>query len=637
VDTGFDPNANSSVTSVALQADGRVLLGGSFTSLQPNGANVATLRNGFARLLNDPAPQFLSAPNSTQALWQRGGAAPELSRVTFDVSSDGGASWSPLGAGARIGATADWQFTGVLSGSGTLRARGTTTCGTGTGSSGLVEQETTYSGFPLSNNADLAALTTSAGTVSPMTPAFASTTTAYTASGLVDGTDRITVTPTKAQANATIQVRVNGGAYSIVTSGSPSGPLVLGVGANPVDVLVTAHDGTTTKTYTIVVTRFAGSSNADLSALATSAGPLTPAFAAATTAYTASVLFGRSSITVTPTKAQVNATIKVRVNGGSYVSVASGSPSGPLALNVGANPVDILVTAQDIDTTKIYTLTITRAAPAAGDLDQLNANLAGDPFGAFPSVVATAVQPDGKIIIAGIFKSVLGVPRSNIARLNADGTLDMGFDPNANDLVRSVAVQTDGKVLLAGAFTTLRPNGATATARKFVARVNANGTLDTGFDPNPDQFAYCVAVQADGKVLIGGYFSSLQPGGVAVPTARRNIARVNADGTLDAGFDPGADNTVHSIAVQADGKVLLGGWFGAVRSSPTAPAPRWPAVISRGSMPTGRSTPASIPIPTASPMPWPCRLMGKCCSAASLRRSSPTARPPPLREITSRG
>ena len=88
---------------MALQADGKVLLGGGFTALQPNGASVAIARSGFARLLNDQATQTLSAPDATQTLWQRGGAAPEFSRVTFDLSTNGGASWTPLGPGTRIG------------------------------------------------------------------------------------------------------------------------------------------------------------------------------------------------------------------------------------------------------------------------------------------------------------------------------------------------------------------------------------------------------------------------------------------------------------------------------------------------------------------------------------------------------
>ncbi len=83
-----------------------------------------------------------------------------------------------------------------------------------------------------------------------------------------------------------------------------------------------------------------------------------------------------------------------------------------------------------------------------GRLDQtLNLNIVGS------YVYATAVQPDGKILIGGIFTSVLGVTRNNIARLNTDGTLDTAFNPNANNDVDSIAVQADGKILVGGFFT----------------------------------------------------------------------------------------------------------------------------------------------------------------------------------------
>src|SRR5687767_14060910 len=92
------------------------------------------------------------------------------------------------------------------------------------------------------------------------------------------------------------------------------------------------------------------------------------------------------------------------------------------------------------------------AAPAhaaPGDLDPLNANLVGnDP----DYVYATTVQPDGKTILAGNFFSVLGQLRNNIARLNADGTLDPGFNPDVNNIFYCVAVQADGKILIGGEF-----------------------------------------------------------------------------------------------------------------------------------------------------------------------------------------
>ena len=92
---------------------------------------------------------------------------------------------------------------------------------------------------------------------------------------------------------------------------------------------------------------------------------------------------------------------------------------------------------------------------------------------------ATAVQPDGKILIGGIFTSVLGVTRNNIARLNTDGTLDTAFNPNANDVVYSIAVQADGKILVGGNFTNI--GGQT---RNRIARLDATTGLADSFNPN---------------------------------------------------------------------------------------------------------------------------------------------------------
>lgn len=175
-------------------------------------------------------------------------------------------------------------------------------------------------------------------------------------------------------------------------------------------------------------------------------------------------------------------------------------------------------------TLTLLLLTVPRAHAAPGDLDPLDATVVGN------AVYATAVQPDGKTIIAGSFSSVLGVSRNRIARLNADGTLDMGFNPNANNTVYGVAVQADGQVLLGGQFTALQPNGAgAATPRQYIARVNGDGTLDTGFNPQANSTVASVAVQADGQVLLGGFFTTLQPNGAGVPTTRNFFARLVND------------------------------------------------------------------------------------------------------------
>jgi hypothetical protein len=107
------------------------------------------------------------------------------------------------------------------------------------------------------------------------------------------------------------------------------------------------------------------STNADLSGLTLSSGSLNPDFASATTAYTASVASTTTSTAVTPTLAQADATISVRINGGTYAPVTSGSSSGQLPLAIGSNTIEVRVTAQDGVTQKIYTVTLT-VNPATG-------------------------------------------------------------------------------------------------------------------------------------------------------------------------------------------------------------------------------------------------------------------------------
>ncbi len=116
-----------------------------------------------------------------------------------------------------------------------------------------------------------------------------------------------------------------------------------------------------------------------------------------------------------------------------------------------------------------------------------------------------------------------------------------GFDPNANGLISSVVVQADGKIIIGGAFTALQPNGSSnSTARNRIARLNQDGTVDTTFNPNANDQIYQILVQPNGQILIGGAFTTLQPAGAATATARNHIARLNADGSLDTTFNPTA-------------------------------------------------------------------------------------------------
>ncbi len=181
-------------------------------------------------------------------------------------------------------------------------------------------------------------------------------------------------------------------------------------------------------------------------------------------------------------------------------------------------------------------------------------------------IVALALQPDGKILVAGFFTGLGGgtgtTPRANIGRLNADGSVDVSFNPGANGQVGGLALQADGKILVGGAFTMLGGGGTGVTARSRIGRLNADGSLDTGFNPGANNTVFELAVQADGKIVVTGFFTGL--GGSSGTTPRKNIGRFNNDGSLDSGFDPGANGTVGALAVRADGKILVGGTFTAL-------------------------------------------------------------------------
>jgi len=200
--------------------------------------------------------------------------------------------------------------------------------------------------------------------------------------------------------------------------------------------------------------------------------------------------------------------------------------------------------------------------PGPGDLDT---TFLATGAGATGAVNSIAVQSDGKVLIGGLFTSYNGTSRGYVARLNTDGSLDTGFlatGAGANNGVYSVAVQpSDGKILIGGLFTSY--NG---TSRGCVARLNTDGSLDTGFlatgagagSVTSPYRVDSIAVQSDGKILIGGLFTSYNG------TSRGYVARLNTDGSLDTGSlatGAGANSEVWSIAVQSDGKVLIGGNF----------------------------------------------------------------------------
>jgi len=178
----------------------------------------------------------------------------------------------------------------------------------------------------------------------------------------------------------------------------------------------------------------------------------------------------------------------------------------------------------------IFTLAAVAGRATAGDVD-LSFNSGLGASGSAATVFAVAVQPDGKIVAGGAFSQVGNEARGNIARFNADGSLDTTFlssGVGANGDVFSVVVQADGKILLFGDFTTV--NGA---ARNRIARLNSDGTLDFSFlatGTGANLAVNTAALQSDGKITIGGRFTTING------TTRNRMARLNSDGTLDNSF-----------------------------------------------------------------------------------------------------
>ena len=191
-------------------------------------------------------------------------------------------------------------------------------------------------------------------------------------------------------------------------------------------------------------------------------------------------------------------------------------------------------------------------------------------------VFAVAIQGDGKILIGGSFTTVNGVAHRCIARINPSGSLDQSFQPQVlggslNGVVQSIAVQPDGKILIGGDFSSLDDGGPTQPTRNNIARLNSNGTVDTTFDPGANNLVRSLSIQADGKILVGGLFTAL--GGGAV-TSRSRIGRLNANGTVDSSFDPGVNGDVNAIALLPDGKILVGGNFDMIGGGGTGSTPR---------------------------------------------------------------
>ena len=212
---------------------------------------------------------------------------------------------------------------------------------------------------PPSTDATLSSLTLSGASIG----AFASGATSYTAQ-VANSVAQTTVTPSVNHSGASYVIRVGG-----VTDAD--GTVSLSVGSNVITIVVTAQDGSTTRTYTVTVTRAAPlSSDATLSTL-TLSGVDFGTFDSSTTSYSAQVANNISRTTVSPSASSSGARYVIKLGGVT-------DTDGTVSLSVGSNVITIVVTAQDGSTTRTYTVTVTRAseneqpprsdAPVTGEL-----------------------------------------------------------------------------------------------------------------------------------------------------------------------------------------------------------------------------------------------------------------------------
>jgi len=502
LDSAFNPGAAGNsvyspcVCSLAVQADGRILVGGSFTTLGGQTCNY------LGRLNNtEPATQDLSFDGST-ITWLRGGASPEVWRTTFDYSTNG-ADWTSLRAGTRT--AGGWQLTSVSlpSAGGTIRARGYVTGGQDNASSWFVETTVgppaiSLQPYSLALNAGTtASFSVDAGGSGPLSYQWRKDGLPLADGGNIAGAATAVLVLTNVLGG-------DAGAYSVVVSnglGSVTSAVATLVvidpliAVQPVSQLGQLGDSVTFSVTAVGTAPFGYQWWKDGGALAWGTG---------------------ASLTLTNLQA---------ADAGDYSVVVS-------------NQYGSMTSAVALLTVNLATLDTTFNPGAAGNSVYC------------PCVDSLAVQADGKILVGGWLTTLGGQTRRYIGRLNSDGTVDTSFNPGADGDVWSLALQADGKILVGGYFTTL--GGQT---RNYIGRLNADGTVDTSFIPGADNIVCSLAVQADGKILVGGGFTTLDG------QTHNCIGRLNADGTPDSSFNPGANNDVYCLALQADGKILVGGLF----------------------------------------------------------------------------
>ena len=308
-----------------------------------------------------------------------------------------------------------------------------------------------------SNDASLSNLISSIGSLSPV---FAPATTAYGVT-VPHAATTVTLTPTVNEPNATVVI--NGG-----------NPITLSVGLNPIAVTVTSQDGSTTLTYTVTVTRLP-SSDATLSNLTSSTGTLTPGFAPATTAYSFTVVNAVTTLTLTPTVNDPNATAVV-------------NSGNPITLAVGANAIPVEVTAQDGTTTITYTVTVTRLPSSDATLSNLTSST-GTLTPSFAPATTAYTLAVGHSVTTLTLTPTVNEPNATVVVNNGN---PIALAVGANPILVEVTAQ-DGTTKITYTVTVTRAAGALSSDATLSNLTSSTGTLTPSFAPATTAYSFTVA------------------------------------------------------------------------------------------------------------------------------------------------
>ena len=495
VEADFNEDADGRVLGIAIQAEGRTLQGGEFTSI--NGAP----RHLYARSAPAANSQRLGNTSRTRVQWTRDGEGPECSYVRFDLSTEGGATYSPLGFGSRISGAppySGWELTGLsLPRNGLIRALGRTIGGYCNGSAGWVQCVSEITPWTEDANPGVVGASVNVAVEQPdgktiIAGQFTSVqgVPRRNAARLnADGTLDMTFDPSP---NATVRCAavqedgriLLGGDFDMVQPNGAASPVVMG------------H-----------LVRLDPDGSIDWSFIAGGfpPGPL----------------------------AEVNC-IVLQPDGKILLGGAFGWISGEVRSRLARLNPD-------------------------GTADSFDPGVTGD---GFVGVTSMVWQPDGKIVFAGYFDAVGGTPCRGIARVDADGVLDPSFSSIYKDgTFQCLALQSNGEIVAGGAF-----NAGPGVPVNLV-RLHADGTLNNPSIARPYSPVWSVAIQADGAMLVGGQFTLVYDPMFWLH-AHDRITRLDKDGNVDTWFRLPADAPVTCVALNHDGKLWLGGNFSTVDGLP---------------------------------------------------------------------